>query len=101
MRNFEAAPLERLIAVAKSDTGQSKKVAAFLLAWWNAPKLGGFDLTDIWSLDQNIRLDIIDVCQFIAENHGVYPDRLGYADDFQKIIAKWRPEVLHQPNRVA
>ena len=65
-----------------------------MLAWWNAPKQGGFDLTDLWSLDTNIRLDILHVCQFIAENNGIYPDRLGYGADFEKIIARWRPQAL-------
>ena len=32
----QAAALERLIAIAHSDTGQSRRVADFLLAWWNA-----------------------------------------------------------------
>ena len=31
-----AAALERLIGVAQSDTGQSRRAADFLLAWWNA-----------------------------------------------------------------
>ena len=30
------AALDRLIGIAQRDTGQSRKVANFLLAWWNA-----------------------------------------------------------------
>ena len=30
------AALERLIQIAQGDTGQSRIVANFLLAWWNA-----------------------------------------------------------------
>jgi hypothetical protein len=35
------AALERLIQVAQGDTGQSRIVANFLLAWWNAEECGG------------------------------------------------------------
>ncbi len=34
------AGLDRLFAIAKSDTGQSARVANFLLAWWNGTDLG-------------------------------------------------------------
>jgi hypothetical protein len=34
-----AGALEGLIRVAKRDTGQSAKVANFLLAWWNTEGL--------------------------------------------------------------
>lgn len=30
----ERAALARLIKIAKGDTGQSRRVADFLLAWW-------------------------------------------------------------------
>jgi hypothetical protein len=32
----QAAALERLIDIAHRDTGQSRRVADFLLPWWNA-----------------------------------------------------------------
>ena len=49
MTNSQRTALERLIRVAQSDTGQSRIVANFLLAWWNAAECGGFDLTDVWA----------------------------------------------------
>ena len=49
----ERSALERLMAIAQRDTGQSARVANFLLAWWNAAECGGFDLTDAWSLDED------------------------------------------------
>jgi hypothetical protein len=45
------AALQRLIQIAQDDTGQSRIVANFLLAWWNAGECGGFDLTDVWGVD--------------------------------------------------
>jgi len=45
----EPAPVERLRAVAPGDTGQSRTAAGVLLARWNAPRRGGFDLADLWA----------------------------------------------------
>lgn len=94
MQNFERAPLERLIKIAKGDTHQAKHTADFLMSWWNAGRLGGFDLTDLWHMDDAIKSDILHVFEAIAANHGVYPDSFGYGNDFQEIIGRWRPEAL-------
>jgi len=45
MTEAEKAALEKLLKIAGGDTAQSRKVADFLLAWWNAGKCGGYDLT--------------------------------------------------------
>ncbi len=45
MKSDEKAAFHRLVAIAQRDTGQSRRVADFLLAWWNAGECGGFDLT--------------------------------------------------------
>jgi ParB family chromosome partitioning protein len=55
MKEYPA--LRRLIAIAKSDTGQSKLVANFLLAWHNAEE-GGWDPTELWG-DAAIADDIL------------------------------------------
>jgi hypothetical protein len=36
MTDAERAALERLIKIAQGNTGQSRRGADFLLAWWNA-----------------------------------------------------------------
>lgn len=38
------AALDRLLDLARSDTGQSARVARFLMAWWNGPDLDDFPL---------------------------------------------------------
>jgi hypothetical protein len=38
--------LERLLRIARGDTGQSRRVANFLLAWHNAEENGGWDPVD-------------------------------------------------------
>ena len=40
LTEHQQAALERLIYVARADTGQSRRVASFLLAWWNAAEIG-------------------------------------------------------------
>lgn len=58
MSDHERDAFERLLKIAKSDTGQSRRVAAFILAWWNANRLGGFDLRDLFGVDQVIAADM-------------------------------------------
>jgi hypothetical protein len=83
------AALERLIAVAKRDTGQSRRVANFLLAWWNATDNGGFDITDAWGLDDDLKTDMLYVFSLAISSHA-YPDSLGYGNDFEEIWERWR-----------
>jgi hypothetical protein len=90
MKLEEEAALNRLIAIAHNDTGQSRRVAGFLLAWWNADECGGFDLTDLWGVDTSITEDMVTVFGYIARVKS-YPDTLGYAEQFQSIVSGWRP----------
>jgi len=46
--------LERLFQIALRDTGQSRRVANFLLAWHNAEENGGWDPVDLWNVDDAI-----------------------------------------------
>jgi hypothetical protein len=86
------AALQRLLAIAAGPTGQAARVANFLLAWWHADECGGFDLTDVWSLDLPIRVDVATVFALIL-THQRYPDSLGYSPEFERVIAAWRPDI--------
>jgi hypothetical protein len=88
----EHTALMRLIQIAKRDSGQSGRVASFLLAWWNAPTQGGFDLTDLWSVDEDIADDMMLVLGYIRRCRQ-YPDALGHKHAFEKIIAAWRTAI--------
>lgn len=88
----EAAALSRLIRIAQDDTGQSRHVADFLLAWWNADSCGSFDLTALWGVDLDIAADMVTVFALIARVNS-YPDSLGYEADFKAIVRAWRPEL--------
>jgi hypothetical protein len=86
----QKAALDRLIAHAKRNTGQAARVANFLLCWWNADEQGKFDVRDIWRLDDAIAADVLVVFSMIATHSNVYPDYLGYEDDFKRIISVHR-----------
>lgn len=81
--------LARLVAIAKSDTGQSRRVANFLLAWWNADRDGGFDFVDLWNVDEAIADDMTIVFAMVAR-HRHYPDAYGLGPDFEQIVTIWR-----------
>lgn len=89
MKSEEQAALNRLIAIARNDTGQSRRVADFLLAWWNADDCGGFNLTDLWGVDTSITEDMVTVFGCIARVKS-YPDALGYGEQFKSIVSDWR-----------
>jgi hypothetical protein len=89
------AALERLIQIAQGDTGQSRIVANFLLAWWNAAECGGFDLTDVWGVDAAIAVDMLRVFALLAGSQH-YPDALGYGKHFEAIVRAWRPAPTAQ-----
>ena len=94
------AALDRLLDIARSDTGQARRVANFLLAWWNAGACGGFDLTDLWLLDAAIRDDVLTVTRLIALQHE-YPTAYGLGPHFRELVAAWRPGLVapREPDR--
>ncbi|MBB4001256.1 hypothetical protein GGR03_000303 [Aurantimonas endophytica] len=92
MNDFERAACERLLNIAKDDTGQSRIVANFILAWWNAGSLGGFNLAELFLLDNAISSDIATIVVCLARNdEAFYPTE--YRSDIEAVIAQWRPEV--------
>lgn len=93
MDDTTRAAFERLLRIAHSDTGQSGRVADFILAWWNAGSLGGFDLTDLFAVDRAIADDMSAVFSWLAHlPNAEYPNQ--YRADIEEIIRLWRPDVL-------
>jgi hypothetical protein len=88
----EHEALTRLLQAGAGDTGQSRRIADFLLAWWNAGSCGSFDITTAWGLDAELAEDVITVFA-LAVRCNNYPDTLGYADGFERIVRAWRPEL--------
>ena len=88
----EHEALTRRLEVASSDTGQSRRVADFLLAWWNSGSCGSYDITTGWGLDDVLVEDVITVFALASRSHQ-YPDTLGYGDQFVAVVQAWRPEL--------
>ena len=87
------AALDRLLAVAATDTGQARCVADFLLAWHNARACGGFAPTQLWAVSDPVRTDILAVIELIArERH--HAAAYGHADAFDARLQRWRPYVI-------
>ncbi|WP_043285882.1 DUF7673 family protein [Paraburkholderia oxyphila] len=93
MLEAEKQALERLLKIAQGDTGQSRRVADFLLAWWNPASCGSYDLTTAWGMDDDIVEDVITVFRLASRVHR-YPDTLGYGPQFEAIVREWRPELV-------
>ena len=92
------AAFARLLDVAGSDTGQSRRVANFLLAWWNGPDLGDFPIADLFGLDTALGRDIATIIGFLAGHPAaIYADAFGGRPAMEALVARWRPEVLAQP----
>jgi hypothetical protein len=81
--------LTRLIEIAQKDTRQSRRVADFLLAWHNAAENGGWDVTDLWSVDLSIADDMFTVLHLIRAEQQ-YPDDQGFKDEMQRIWQQCR-----------
>jgi hypothetical protein len=97
VRNVKVSPPEReallrLLRVSDGDTGQSRKDADFILAWWNAESCGKFYITDAWGLDAELAHDVSTVFALAVRSNS-YPDTLGFADEFKKVVRGWRPDL--------
>jgi hypothetical protein len=77
----ERAALDRLLDHAQGDSHQSRRVADFLLAWWNAGECGAFDLTTAWGVDDAIVDDMVTVFRLAARQ-------------FEAVVRAWRPELI-------
>lgn len=87
LRAYEA--LGRLFDVARRDTGQSRRVANFLLAWHNAEENGGWDPIDLWNVDAPIADDMLLVLRLIRDCSR-YPDDIGFGKEIQAVWELWR-----------
>lgn len=87
--------VERLISIARSDTGQSRRVADFLLAWWNGSDLGHFPIEHLWNVDHAISADMLTVLGFLARQpSAVYADAFNLDAEIRQLVELWRPETV-------
>jgi hypothetical protein len=86
-----ADAIGRLLAVARSDTGQSVRCADFLLAWWNGDDLGHFPIAHLWNVDAELGEDMLIVIAFLGQHPGaIYPDAFGYRDAIVEQVERRR-----------
>jgi len=91
------AALRKLFSIALGHTDQSRRVADFLLAWHNAAENGAWDPTDLWSLDGEIRVAILDVLVFLARRQ-VYAESLGCEREMRLVWQRWRQKPQAAPD---
>lgn len=84
------AAIGRLLVIARSDTGQSGRVADFLLAWWNGPELGHFPLLHLCNCDAVIGEDMLIVAAYLVQEPTIYPDAWGYRQAMVELVDRWR-----------
>lgn len=97
--NTNEAALRRLIEIAQRDTVHSQRVADFLLAWWNAPDCGGFNLKHLHcaAVNDEIANCMMTIVKYIARGGfsahslGYDADADGFNENFESIARKWRP----------
>jgi hypothetical protein len=87
-----AEALNRLLAVAERDPTASRVAANLILAWWNAGSLRGFDLTDLWLLDDQHQRDARGVIALAGRCH-CYPDAYVARSRILNLIDDWRPSL--------
>lgn len=82
----------RLLAIAKSDTGQSRRVADFLLAWWNGSDLGHFPIEHLWNVDRAISADMVTILNYLSQQPcAVYANAFGFDAEMSELVRTWRP----------
>lgn len=83
--------LDHLIDLARSDTGQSRRAANFLLAWWNGDDCGHFAIADLFGVDATIAAHITTIIGFLGQHEGaIYPDALGRKAEMLELVRRWR-----------
>lgn len=87
---FEEAgeALGRLIAAADSDTGGARRVAEFLLSWWDGDA-GRWPLINISNVDAETGEDMLIILAYLAQNNVTYADAWDRGPDIARLIDRW------------
>src|SRR3546814_19302383 len=64
----------RLLAIARSDTGQAARVADFLLAWWVGGTNGPFPLLTLHHCDPHNAEALVPIQAFLTTHTAVRPE---------------------------
>src|SRR3546814_11022248 len=87
------AAIGRLIELARSDTGQARRAANFLLAWWTGEHWGHFPIADLFGVDRDVPAEMATVFSFLGQHGGaVYVDAFDSRDTMATLTAPSRPQ---------
>lgn len=92
------AAIGRLLPVAlpatrAAETGASRKVADFLLAWWNGDECGHFPILHLCNLDAVIAEDMLTIMAWLAQEPTTYADAWGYRDAMGDLWVRYRGDL--------
>ena len=73
-------------------TGASRKVADFLLAWWDGAEAGHFPLLHLANVDETIGEDMLTVMAYLTQNPVIYADQWGYKAAMGEVWERYRGE---------
>lgn len=82
------AALDRLLTMAKGDTGGAKLVADFLLNWWDGAH-GAWTMVDITNVDPETSEDMLTIIAFLAQSGVHYADTWGRKNDMAVLMEMW------------
>src|SRR3546814_20623364 len=86
------AAIGRLIELARSDTGQARRAANFLLAGWNGDNWGHLPIADLFGVDRDVAADMETVFSFLGQHGGaVYADAFDYRG---ALVARIEPRQI-------
>src|SRR3546814_15673226 len=75
----------RLLAIARSDTGQAARVADFLLAWWDGGTNGHFPLLHLSNCDPTIGEDMVIIMAYLTQQPVESPHAWGFGAELQPL----------------
>jgi hypothetical protein len=87
---FEEAgeALGRLIVAADSDTGGARRVAEFLLSWWDGAE-GKWPLINISNVDPEVGEDMLIILASLAQNNVTYAHAWDRGTDIARLFDRW------------
>lgn len=82
--------IERLLVIARGDTGQSSRAADFLLAWWSGNELGHFPILHLCNCDAIVGEDMLVIMAYLTQESTVYANAWGYENEMRALVEQKR-----------
>lgn len=89
--------LVSMFELAEGYGGGAARARRLLCAWFNGAELGGFDLADLWSLDDHHRKAAVVIFEMVANLPvGTYADAIDGFGERMVALAKRRWRETHE-----